>query len=119
MVSGMFGMNAATRSPTRRPCTPSAEATRDASAWSSRCDMRRRTLSSPQNTSASPASVGALRSSRFCAKLSRASGNHFAPGMRSPSTSVRSPRLPITPPSSHTSRQKTSGDSIDQRHSEA
>ena len=37
------------------------------------------------------------RASRFSAKLRRASGNHFAPGILSASTSVRSPRSPMTP----------------------
>ena len=66
----------------------------DAVACSSACDTRRRTLSSPQKTSASLGSSAPRRSSRFCAKLSVASGNQRAPGIRSASTRTRSPGTP-------------------------
>ncbi len=77
--------------------------------------MRFFTRSSPQNTIASCAS---RERSRFCAKFRRASGNHFAPGILWPSTSTRSPRVPITPPPtpspSHTLVQNCSGCATDQ-----
>jgi len=38
------------------------------------------------------------RRSRFSAKFNRASGNHFAPGILSPSTRTRSPRVSATTP---------------------
>ncbi len=117
IVSGMLGMYAATRSPAAMPCASSAAATRDVSACSSACDTERRSLSSPQNTSESPSSSAARRSSRFCAKLSFASGNQRAPGMRSASSSTRSPDSPSTPPYVHISRQKSHLWSIDHCHS--
>ncbi len=55
--------------------------------------------------------------SRFCAKFSRASGNHRAPGILWPSTSTRLPRTDaMTLPKSQTESQNWSGLSIDQRY---
>ena len=56
----------------RAPRAPRERATRAHAAR--RATAAARTLSSPQNTSASPSSSARLRSSRFCAKLRRASG---------------------------------------------
>ena len=67
------------------------------------------TLSSPQNTSASPSSSARRRSSRFCAKLSRASGNQRAPGMRSRvDQHAVAGRRRSRRRTSHSSRQKSS-----------
>jgi hypothetical protein len=79
--------------------------------------MRRRSRSSPRNTSASAASSPPRAASRFSAKLRRASGNQRAPGILCPSTSVRSPRSPTIPAKSQTARQNASRSSFDQRHS--
>ena len=84
MLSGILGMMAATRSPTLTPASRSACAARATSVASSRQLMRRLTLSSPQNTRASPSLSLCL--SRFSAKFSRAPGKNRAPGILSPST---------------------------------
>jgi hypothetical protein len=47
--------------------------------------------------------------SRFSAKLRRAPGNQRAPGMRSPSSSTTSPRLPFTSPYSQIDVQNSAG----------
>ena len=104
-------MNAATRSPERRPSAASACTARDTSVVSSEYETRRRNPLSSQNTKASPRSP---RRIMFSAMLSRASGNHLAPGILSPSTSTVEPlREAIRPQDSHTSDQNSSGWSID------
>ena len=102
----------------RCPAPSARRRSRDVVATSSACETRRTSLSSPRNTSASPVSSAARRASRFSAKLSRASGNQRAPGICAGSTSVRSPRSPMTPAKSQSARQNASRSSVDQRHSD-
>ena len=60
-------------------------------------------------------SASSRRRSRFSAKFSFASGNHCAPGILSPSTSTRSPRVSaITPQKSQIAVQNCSGFRTDQ-----
>ena len=106
-VSGMLGMNAAARSPGRRPSWAIACAARDTSLVS--CGVADAPLEAalvPEHESV--ALVAAP--SRFSAKFRRASGNHFAPGILSPSTSTVLPFFEATTPhQSQTSDQNSSG----------
>ncbi len=75
--------------------------------------MRPRAPLSSQYTKASAASRGPRI--RFSAKFRRASGNHFAPGMRWPSTRMRRPLCPFTPAQSQNVLQKSALESQLQR----
>jgi hypothetical protein len=82
IVSGIFGITAATRSPGFTPKARSACAVEETRSYNSAKLSLRRTLFSPQNTSAVSWS---RRRSRLAAKLRRASGNQRAPGILLPS----------------------------------
>lgn len=129
-ASGRMGLEVLKAANARSDCAVAAALVRAASPWvgealagalgvcatarySSAWLARPLTLSSPQKTKASPESW--LRS-RFSAKFRRASGNHFAPGIRLASMSARAPRLSATTPAkSHSVAQNCSGCVTDQR----
>ncbi len=111
MVSGRFGIIAATRSPTPMPLASMACCSCETSACSASKLMRARTLSSPRNTRASP---GPVLRRRFSAKLSVASGKKRASVMWPSSTSARSPFNPITPQTSQTALQNAPRSATDQ-----
>ena len=102
MVSGMLGSIAATRS----PCFDAERAQRLLQARDQRAQLvpgqpaLDLVLAAEDDRVARPG----FRS-RFSAKFSRASGKKRAPGIRSPSTSARSPFSPMTPQKSQTRSQ--------------
>ncbi len=110
-VSGRFGIIAATRSPRPTPCARSACCRRETSARNSCHEVLELRLFSSRKISTSP--WPGLQS-RFSEKLSLASGKKRAPGILSPSMSVRSPFSPTTPQKSQTSSQKSALCATDQ-----
>ena len=91
----------------RCPCAQRLRERASTARAARRATSAARTLSSPQNTSASPSSSARRRSSRFCAKLSWRPGTSARRACGRRRRSTRSPGVPRSPRRNPTFRART------------